>query len=143
MRSAKWVAIGLMGAAALAFSSGTAAAQPAGYFVFEVCNKSDDNASMSVSARESTESKDFVIRGWWNIDAGECANIGTFPLGWVYFYAYSQKYEWRGSDHSYCVDLPGRFERYTSQKTRCSEDELKGFTARFVDNTQHYVLTLN
>ena len=57
------------------------------YFTFKVCNKSKYDAQVAISHRVDPSSKDFYVRGWYFVDAGECATIGDYPSGWFYHYA--------------------------------------------------------
>jgi uncharacterized membrane protein len=140
--------LSLLVCAWLAASPRSGAAQDDGLFLFKVCNKSSVEAALSIAGRESTDSDKFIVRGWYAVAAGQCADIINLPRGWVYFYAEernpSGQYAiWQGSDTRLCVDYPGPFERYTGGNT-CASKQLKGFTARFIsDDAGSFTLTLN
>jgi uncharacterized membrane protein len=141
--------LSLMICAWLAASPRPGVAQDDGLFLFKVCNKSSVDASVAVAGRESTDSNKFLVRGWYNVDAGKCADIINLPRGWMYFYAEennatsSQYAIWQGTDTKLCVDYPGPFERYTGGNS-CPAKNLKGFTARLVpQDAGSFTLTLN
>jgi uncharacterized membrane protein len=118
-------------------------------FVWRVCNKSAVNAAVAVSARVSPSDSRFQVQGWWAIAKGECANIGNFPQGWVYFYAEqdggSGNVYWGGNTTQICVRYPGPFTRIATANYTCRSDErLRGFDGAFIpDNTGTYTVTID
>lgn len=123
-----------------ATSPGQPAAPSAGqdpaYFEFKVCNRSGRTASVAVEHHVSPTDKNFVIRGWWTVPAGECQAIGNFPQGWFYYYAAeygTDAFEWAGSDAKVCIERIGQIERMHTRTTICTGKYLRGFHAAQVD----------
>ncbi len=112
------------------------AAQDPAYFDFKVCNRSGRTASVAVEHHVSPADKNFVIRGWWTVPAGECQAIGNFPKGWFYYYAAesgTDAFEWAGSDAKVCINRIGPVERMHTKTTICTGKYLRGFHAAEVD----------
>ncbi len=123
-----------------ATSPGQPAAPSAGqdpaYFEFKVCNRSGRTASVAVEHHVSPTDKNFVIRGWWTVPAGECQAIGNFPQGWFYYYAAeygTDAFEWAGNDAKVCIERIGQIERMHTRTTICTGKYLRGFHAAQVD----------
>lgn len=110
---------------------GSAGAQ-AQTFSFVVCNHSSVEASVATASHVSPTDGDFVVQGWWNVAAGACSTIGTFPQGTFYYYAEqtnTQAVVWKGSDAQVCVAYPGPFSRVNAANYNCaSNEQLRGFT---------------
>ena len=126
---------------------GSAGAQ-AQTFSFQVCNHSSVEASVATASHVSTTDGNFVIQGWWNVAAGACSTIGTFPQGWFYFYAEqtnTQDLVWKGTDVQICVAYPGPFSRVNAPNYSCANNEqLRGFTgANIGSNIGTYTWNLN
>jgi len=126
--------------------TGTTGAQ-AQMFNFQVCNQTGYSASVAVSSLTAVGSSQFVVAGWWTVGAGTCSTIGTFPQGWVYYYAEvtgNASLRWAGTALSLCVDYPGPFDRVNLPGYTCPGDDLKGFNAEQVDPaTSTFTWTLN
>ena len=117
-------------------TAAASAAQDPGYFEFKVCNRSGRTASVAVEHHVSPADKNFVIRGWWTVPAGECQAIGNFPKGWFYYYAAesgTDAFEWAGSDAKVCINRIGPVERMHTKTTICTGKYLRGFHAAEVD----------
>jgi uncharacterized membrane protein len=111
-------------------------AQDPAYFEFKVCNRSGRTASVAVEHHVSPTDKNFVIRGWWTVPAGECQAIGNFPQGWFYYYAAeygTDAFEWAGNDAKVCIERIGQIERMHTRTTICTGKYLRGFHAAQVD----------
>src|SRR5438270_3558644 len=112
------------------------AAQDPAYFEFKVCNRSGRTASVAVEHHVSPTDKNFVVRGWWTIPAGECKGIGNFPKGWFYYYAAeygTDAFEWSGEDAKVCISRIGQVERMHTKTTICTGKYLRGFHAAQID----------
>ena len=104
-------------------------------FLFRICNASAVPAAAAVTSRVSPTDNRWVVRGWWIVNAGDCANIGNFPKGWIYFYAEqkdSGQIYWGGSAVQLCITYPGPFERINTTGFTCENNELKGFDSEQV-----------
>ena len=110
---------------------GSAGAQ-AQTFSFVVCNHSSVEASVATASHVSPTNGDFVVQGWWNVAAGACSTIGTFPQGTFYYYAEqtnTQDVVWKGNDVQVCVAYPGPFSRVNTANYTCkSNEQLRSFT---------------
>ena len=108
------------------------AAENPEYFEFKVCNRSGRTASVAVEHHVSPADKNFVVRGWWTVPAGECQAIGNFPRGWFYYYAAeygTDAFEWAGSEAKVCIDRIGPVERMHTRTSICTGKYLRGFHA--------------
>ncbi len=116
-------------------------------FNFQVCNQSSVPASVSVSNLSAVGSNQFVVQGWWTVNAGTCSMLGNFPQGWFYFYAEqtnSGAIVWGGTGLALCVQYPGPYERTNTSGFTCAPNELKGFNAELIPNTTGtFTWTLN
>jgi uncharacterized membrane protein len=125
---------------------GTAGAQ-AQMFNFQVCNQTSYSASVAVSNLTAAGSSQFVVAGWWTVGPGTCSTIGTFPQGWVYYYAEvtgNSSIGWAGTDLQLCVQYPGPFSRVNLPGFTCAGDDLKSFSADLIDSsTSTFTWTLN
>ena len=125
---------------------GTTGAQ-AQMFNFQVCNQSSYSASVAVSNLTAAGSSQFVVAGWWIVAPQSCSTIGTFPQGWVYYYAEvtgNSSLTWAGTALSLCVDYPGPFDRINQVGYTCTGDSLKGFNGELIDAaTSTFTWTLN
>ena len=143
MRVAKWGLSVLFGFLAMAsIGVGEARSQLA---LLQVCNQSTITASVAVTAHPSPGNSNFLIKGWWTVNPGNCVNTQYVPRGWVYVYAQAYSgadIEWRGSDQRFCVTYPGPFERIISASYSCSGNILKSFTGYFIDS-ETFTWTLN
>jgi uncharacterized membrane protein len=120
----------------IAAPPGLPAAQDPAYFEFKVCNRSGRTASVAVEHHVSPSDKNFVIRGWWTVPAGECQGIGNFPKGWFYYYAAeygTDAFEWAGNDAKVCIERLGQVERMHMRSTICTGKYLRGFHAAQVE----------
>lgn len=107
-------------------------------FTFTVCNKSGIWAAVAVSGVEAPGSNSWVVRGWWKVAPGQCADIGKFARGT--FYALAEELNnpqvgWKGHDINLCVQYPGPFNRINSGGETCSGDELQPFTRFYVTSS--------
>ncbi len=116
-------------------ASSSAAADP-GYFEFKVCNRSGRTASVAVEHHVSPTDKNFVVKGWWTVPAGQCQAIGNFPKGWFYYYGAeygTDAFEWAGDDAKVCIERIGQVERMHTKTQICTGKYLRGFHAAQVD----------
>jgi uncharacterized membrane protein len=80
-----------------------------------------------------------VVQGWGNAGPGTCSTIGTFPLGWFYYYAEetnTQAVVWSGTAANLCVAYPGPFDRIDTANYTCQSNEiLRGFSGSQISTT--------
>lgn len=115
------------------------------YFEFVVCNKSRSRVSVAITYLADVGSEDFYVRGWYNVNAGDCDRIGSFPKGYFYYYAkqYRGEGHWPGKDLQFCVEFPGPFKRLNREGYRCGKSEqLRTFHAKVIDSPK-FTWTLN
>ena len=107
------------------------AAPPAGYYSVEYCNRTSGKIYLAVSYIETPGSKDWVVEGWKNLNAGACITMNYAMGSWYYYYAEDDGDGfWGKDDFMLCVEHPGPFRRINRANYTCDEDELKGFVAR-------------
>ncbi len=109
----------------------------------EVCNRSDDNASVALSFMEVGENR-FINRGWFTVRAGRCEVLAT--TGNATFYAYADvegtDRAWEGN-HSLCVQYPGPYTFYTSGEY-CAEGQVtRKFTVMTASEAGKYTWNLD
>jgi uncharacterized membrane protein len=105
-------------------------------FGFRVCNQSSEFATIAVMAKQSPESSQMVIEGWWHEPPGRCGLVGRFPKGDFYALATNPNSAWEGADIQLCV-TEGKFRRVNSEGYSCRSDErLFGFQHFYVSNSQ-------
>ena len=96
-----------LGAAALFI---VAAAHPAPALAdFRICNQSGEKISVAIAYHDQ-DANNWVSRGWWNLDAGECKTPLSGELRDKYYYLYGdgEQHYWSGQ-HSFCVDNSDKF----------------------------------
>jgi uncharacterized membrane protein len=83
-------------------------------FEFMACNQSIDTVLISVSYFEG---KTETTQGWWNVQKGDCLDLGIFPLDHKAFGIYAdvrgglaspEAKVWGGPD-KYCINLGAAF----------------------------------
>jgi len=118
----------------------------AGTFTFAVCNKDKQTASVALAAHPAVGDNGFVVAGWWNVNAGQCATIGSFPQGWFYYYAAATDGDWRGSGEGavdVCVSEQA-FTRVNTDNYTCGANEvLVTFNGRLIQQSGTFTWTLN
>ena len=107
--------------------------------LIRVCNYTAQAADIVVAGLSGGQ---YVIKGWWTAQPGNCQNTTYVGYGWVYLYAvnFSTGTEWSGSDKRYCVQTGTAFERPLSNSITCAPNLLKGFVGFY---TQSGVFTWN
>ncbi len=135
MRSAKLsLSVVLCSLAMLFVAAGEARSQT---FDYIFCNKTNIKVFVAVATQVSPSDSRFKAQGWWTIPANQCGNIGSFPKGWVYYYAEQEdpgKGYWGSDDASLCVRYPGPFERILTSNYTCGNNEaVQGFRGIFVE----------
>ena len=108
-----------LGAAALFV---VAAAHPAPALAdFKICNQSGEKISVAI-AYHDRDADNWVSRGWWNLDAGECKTplAGDLKDKYYYLYGDGDQHYWSG-EHSFCVDNSNKFT-LNEADTTCSYD---------------------
>ncbi|MCK1362510.1 DUF1036 domain-containing protein [Bradyrhizobium sp. 199] len=89
-----------------------------------VCNKAGEKVSVALSYRDANESEYFVVRGWFNLDDGECTSQRVVS-GSAYVYGASDTGTWDGSA-PICIERQ-QFMRMRTPNYTCGPDELKNF----------------
>lgn len=126
------LAVLLLASAAPVTSLPTAAqAQPSGYYRVEFCNRTNEKVYLAVSYVETPGSKDWIVEGWKNINAGACIQLDFAKGNYYYYYAENDgDGYWGGDDFELCVQRPGPFRRINRSSYTCDGDDLMGFVAR-------------
>lgn len=110
---------GLCGAAALFLVT---AAHPAPALAdFKICNSSGEKVSVAIAYHDA-DSGNWVSRGWWNLDDGECKTPlgGNLKNKYYYLYGDGDQHVWKGSN-SFCVDNQDAFT-LNEADTTCNYD---------------------
>jgi len=99
-----------------------AAAHPAPAFAsFKICNESGEQIAVAIAYKD-TDAQNWVSRGWWNLDDGECKT----PLGgdlknkYYYLRGDGDSHYW-GGDYKFCVDNDNKFTLNEADST-CDYD---------------------
>lgn len=143
VRTGVWLAAVVAAiSAATAASAQESIAPNAQTFEFSVCNRAGSTASVALSALYAPGSKDYIVAGWWQVAAGACRKIGTYPRGHFYTHATASKGSWGRGDLKLCVETPGPFKRINLAGTKCAASLLRPFTHMDVQKPT-YELTLN
>lgn len=117
------------GASADATSSDTLAMS-----TLRVCNKAGEKVSVAISYREGEDSAYYVVRGWFNLDDGECTSQRVVS-GPAYVFGESTTGTWEGSS-PICTESQ-RFMRMRTPDYSCGPDELKKFKELNVATATH------
>jgi uncharacterized membrane protein len=127
------------GATVAPSTSSRPAPQPASgdKFTFHVCNNSRHEASVAVSYRVSRKPDSFHAQGWTNLHPGACSNLGPFPKGGFWYYAFSKRTgrQWSGNVEL-CVDKSAGFSRTYGKGHQCREDRVQ-FYFKNVDASEY------
>jgi uncharacterized membrane protein len=101
--------------------------QPAssGKFTFHVCNHSRHTASIAVSYRVSTNPDTFHAQGWANLNPGGCTNLGPYPQGGFWYYAFAKSGQQWSGETELCVDKKSGFSRTYGKGAACREDRVR------------------
>jgi len=99
-----------------------------------VCNKAGEKVAVALSYREGEESEYYVVRGWFNLDDGECTSQRVVS-GSVYVFGESDTGTWEGSVHI-CAERQ-RFMRMRTPDYTCGPDELRKFKELNVVTATH------
>lgn len=93
---------------------------------FEVCNKSGEHISVAIAYHDQ-DAGNWVSRGWWNIDDGECKTPvgGDLKDRYYYLYGDGDEHFWKGSN-SFCVDNSNAFT-LNEADTTCDYDMVNFF----------------
>lgn len=106
---------------------------------FEVCNESGEHISVAIAYHDA-DAGNWVSRGWWNIDDGECKT----PIGgdlrdeYYYLYADGDQHYWKG-DYSFCVDGSNAFT--LNQADTTCDYTMDGFFEIDTGNATSYTYT--
>ena len=84
---------------------------------FKVCNQSGEHISVAIAYHDA-EAGNWVSRGWWNLNDGECKTPvgGDLKDQYYYLYADGDQHTWTG-DHEFCVDSDNAFTLDESDTT--------------------------
>jgi uncharacterized membrane protein len=146
VRMARWGA-SLLFFAWMTLCAGSLTAQ-AQTFSFQVCNQSGVSASVAVDSQTGAGGSQFHVEGWWVVPSGSCQVLGSFPVGWFYYYAEqtgASQNEWNGNALDLCVQYPGPFDRVNYAGYSCqSSEQLRGFNGQVIpSNEGTFTWTLN
>ncbi|HVZ52638.1 MAG TPA: DUF1036 domain-containing protein [Pseudolabrys sp.] len=107
--------------------SAPAASQGANYFTLEVCNSNRRKIFIALSSKDAPGARDWYVAGWWNVEPGECRNLGRYPRPSIYLHAEdSGGGRWNGPDVRICVEKQ-KFKRVNYGNHKCSGPQLRGF----------------
>jgi uncharacterized membrane protein len=88
---------------------------------FQICNESGEHVSVAI-AYHDVDAGNWVSRGWWNLNDGECKTPvgGNLRDEYYYLYGDGDQHYWKGS-YSFCVDNSDAFT-LNQADTTCSYD---------------------
>jgi uncharacterized membrane protein len=131
MRMANWglsVLFGLI--ATISIGAGEAKSQQS---LIRVCNNTDILADIAVTGLQNGN---YVIKGWWTAQPGQCTNTTYVEYGWVYLYAanFRQAIQWGGGGNPrrFCI-VQGAMERVINPQYQCPPELLKSFSGYFTE----------
>lgn len=127
-------------AASVAVLFVVAAAHPAPALAsFKVCNNSGEHVAVAIAYHDK-EADNWVSRGWWNLDNGECKTplAGNLKNKYYYIYGDGDSHYWKG-DHSFCVDNNNKFTLNEADST-CDYD-YEGFFEVDTGDASSYTYT--
>jgi uncharacterized membrane protein len=93
---------------------------------FQICNQSGEHVSVAIAYHDK-DSGNWVSRGWWNLDDGECKTPVGGDLKDEYYYLYGDgdQHYWKGT-YSFCVDNANAFT-LNEADTTCDYDMVDFF----------------
>lgn len=105
----------------------------ANFFNLEICNRTNYAVSTAVIGRKELSDASWTLKGWHNVSANSCAQVGRFAKGKIYTMAKinGEVPGWYGKDTKQCVEFPGPFERIISKDFTCPQT---GKTLGFFEN---------
>lgn len=107
----------------------TAQAQAGNIITLRVCNNTNSVAQVAVSYKP-LGSNTFSNEGWFNVDPGQCEDLGETTNAYMYGYAEvdgSDTEVWQGS-HPRCVEFPGPYEFWDTGSVYCeAHQEVRNF----------------
>jgi len=88
---------------------------------FKICNSSGEHIAVAIAYHDA-DAGNWVSRGWWNLDDGECKTPIGGDLKDKYYYVYGDgdSHVWKG-EHQFCVDNNNKFTLNESDTT-CDYD---------------------
>lgn len=89
-----------------------------------VCNKAGEKVSVALSYRGGEESEYYIVRGWFNLDDGECMSQRVVS-GAIYAYGASDTGTWEGA-FPICIERQ-QFMRMRTPNYTCGADDFKNF----------------
>jgi len=102
--------------------------------LIRICNNSDMNADAAVTGLQGGQ---YVIKGWWSVEAGHCTNTTYVGYGWVYLFAanFNRGVSWGGggTPKRFCIVL-SQMERVITPQFQCAPNLLKSFSGYFVES---------
>jgi len=99
-----------------------AAARPAPALAdFKICNESGERIAAAI-AYNDPDSQNWVSRGWWNLDDGECKTLlgGVLKDKYYYLRGDGDAHYW-GGEYKFCVDNNNKFTLNEADST-CDYD---------------------
>jgi len=130
-------------AAFCTFGAQTASASSStDFYELTICNEHWQKVYVALSWYDQPN---WVVEGWWPVEAGRCEVFGNFPKGSP-FYSHAQAEDgsyWGSGALSLCVSRGEPFRRINSDNYTCGYDEeLKPFTRKDVQ-ADLFTLRLN
>jgi uncharacterized membrane protein len=95
--------VGRLGRRAAALALALAGAGQGAWAELRICN---DTAELQSIALGYKGAGDWLSRGWWNIQPGDCATVVSGPLNkrYYYYFADSPSKTFRGQNYHFCAD---------------------------------------
>jgi uncharacterized membrane protein len=146
MRSARLCLSAVLCSLAMLFvAAGEARSQT---FDYVFCNRSNTKIFITIATQVSPRDQRFKVAGFWSLPAGQCGSVGSYPRGWVYYFAEQDEPGtgfWGGDDAGICIRYPGPFERILTPNYTCGPNEtVQGFKGVFVEhNSASLTVNLN
>lgn len=131
------LAAALLAAATLCCNSAVAAPDdqpPPNAFMFKACNRADRMIKVALVYGALHSMNDWTEKGWFSIDAGQCATLGPYRRGHFYLFARTLhgKTLWQGKT-PICAPLYS-FDRAHIERS-CSNADLRNFIDARVDRS--------
>lgn len=104
-------------------------------FVFQVCNQNQPT-SIWVAIVKHENGNDWTAEGWWEVQRGQCRDIGTFRRGHFYFFAQTfntnpiRVFVQSADQRKFCVKN-SRFSQPST--TNCAASEQRDFSHVYVN----------
>lgn len=112
---------------------------------FRICNHAGAQVVVAVGYIDTSSNPQWLARGWWVIDDGDCATAigGAIPDRYIYVYAHTTDNErhWTG-DYTFCT-VPDKFEIWGTNDDPCNGGTLEHFQEVDTGSSSDWTYTLN